>query len=194
VKRLWIGAVALMIGTMGTAQSMGSQPQTAPPGTQSRQPDVQSSRNLFGQMCGIANTAAKSAIGVSRSPQGVWSVVTAGKRPAGANVVARVWRENNWMVDMHGAPGNTVHTAQMCFAANGQMTMLIDRFMDFSNAYLRVTALNFDASGKEVRREQSYMNAETGAAIARPEAANGFPAVFGARRVEQLPFYFLLKK
>jgi hypothetical protein len=35
---------------------------------------------------------------------------------------------------------------------------------------------------------------ETGAEMAAPEAAKGFPEVFGYRRIEQLPFYTLLQK
>jgi hypothetical protein len=151
---------------------------------------------MFGGLCGIADPALQAAIRLSRSPEGEWRVVAAGKRPgASDNAAARVWRESNWMVDLHDVPGLTMHTGQMCFGASGQMTYLIDNYMDIPNCgCLRYTALRFDEVGKVVQQEQRFIRADTGAEIAAPEAAKGFPDVFGFRRVEQLPFYSLIKR
>jgi hypothetical protein len=153
---------------------------------------------MFGKECGIADTSSQSALGLTRSPEGQWSVVTKDKRPGNNdNAVARVWRESNWMVDMHDAPGNgtTIHTGQMCFDANGQILRMIDRYMDAPKCdCMRFTSLSFDPSGKVVKQEQKYVKADTGAEIAAPAEAKEFPAVFEFRRLNQLPFYALVKK
>jgi hypothetical protein len=152
---------------------------------------------MFGKECAIADPSLPRAIGLSRSPEGAWSVVSKDKRPGpNDNAVARVWHESNWMVDMHDAPGDgtTIHTGQMCFDEKGQLTRMIDRYMDAPKCdCLRYTALSFDASGKTVKREQKFVKVDTGAEISGPAAATGFPEVFGFRRLEQLPFYSLVK-
>ena len=52
----------------------------------------------------------------------------------------------------------------------------------------------FAADGKVTKREQTFMNVMTNAPMDMPDAAKGFPDVWEFRRVEQLPFYSLLKK
>lgn len=201
MRRLGFGAAVLVMSTMCAAQMMSSHPRAdgADSHTGMRNPHgaTPSSRTMFGKECDISDTSYQSAIGLSRSPQGTWSVVTKEKRPgANDNAVARVWRESNWMVDIHDAPGEgtTIHTGQMCFDANGQMIRMIDRFMDVPECdCLRYTSLSFDGSGK-AKQEQKFLKADTGAEIAAPTAAKGFPEVFGFRRLEQLPFYSLVKK
>jgi hypothetical protein len=101
------------------------------------------------------------------------------------------------MVDVHEAPAaaTTMHTGQMCFAASGQLTRMIDRYMDMPRcSCMRYTALDFDANGHTVKQEQTFVNANTGVPMAAPEAAKGFPEVFGFRKLDQLPFYSLVKK
>jgi hypothetical protein len=58
---------------------------------------------------------------------------------------------------------------------------------------MRYTSLSFDASGK-VTQEQRFVRVDTGAEIAAPAAAKGFPEVFAFRRLDQLPFYLMVKK
>ncbi len=199
MKRLGVAAAVLMLSVMCVAQKIALQPQSigadeAVP--QSPSDGAEASRILFGQRCGIADTALQSAIRLSRSPEGEWKVVMAGQRPGPRDdAAARVWHENTWMVDMHDAPGTTMHTGQMCFGANGQLVILIDNYMDIPKcACLRSTVQIFDPSGRMVRRSQKFNSVETGAEIAAPDSAKEFPEVFGIRRVEQLPFYPLVKR
>ncbi len=201
MKRLGVTAAVLMLSMLCAAQGIASPPQAngSDAAAQQQTPDegIKSSRAMFGHLCGIADTSVQSAIGLSRSLEGEWRLVTAGWRPLPTdNAAARVWRESNWMVDLHDSPGLTMHTGQMCFAASGRLMLLIDHYLDLPKcACVRTTALTFAANdGRVIRREQKFMSAETGAEIAAPEAANEFPEVFGFRRVEQLPFYPLLKK
>jgi hypothetical protein len=210
VKRLGLVAAVLMISAMGAAQMMSSHPQAngadphagmqnmpQNPG-QNPHSSTQSSRAMFGKECGIADYSSQSAAGFSRSPEGQWSAVTKDKRPGpNDNALARVWHESHWMVDLHDSPGDgtTMHTGQMCFDANGQIMRMIDRYMDVPKCgCMRYTALNFDASGKAAKQEQKYVKVDTGAEIAAPAAGKNFPETFGFRRLEQLPFYSLVKK
>lgn len=158
---------------------------------------TQSSRAAFGKECGISNYSSERAMGLSRSPEGQWSVVTKDKRPGpNDNALARVWHESHWMVDLHDSPGDgtTMHTGQMCFDGNGLITRLIDRYMDVPKCdCMRYTSLSFDASGKAAKQEK-YVKVGTGAEIAAPAAAKSFPEAFGFRKLEQLPFYSLVKQ
>jgi hypothetical protein len=202
VKRFQLMAAVLAMGAMCAAQMMSSHSQVNAAEhqaeTQSPHAVAPSSRTMFGKECAIADTSYQSAIGLSRSPEGAWSVVSKDKRPGpNDNAVARVWHESNWMVDLHDAPGNgtAIHTGQMCFDENGQITHMIDRFMDTPKCgCMRYTSLSFDASGTAVKQEQKFVKVDTGAEIPVPEAAKGFPDVFGFRKLEQLPFYSLVKK
>ena len=155
----------------------------------------ESTRGKFEQLCGITDSDPRSAIGLSRSPEGEWSVVTSEKRPGPRdNAAARVWRESNWMVDLHDAPGPTVHAGQLCFDASGQVVLLTDDYMDLPSCEcIRYTAQSFDENGQMMLQSQRFVSAKTGAQIAVPEGAKGFPEVWAFRRVEQLPFYSLLK-
>lgn len=185
-----VAAAVLMLGMLCAAQ------QDAAPRGRSSEQGGHANRIQFGELCGIADTGLQKAVGLSRSPEGTWRVVTAGE-PVGTrdNAAARVWHETTWMVDLHEVPGATMHVAQMCYGASGQLLILIDDYMDIpSCACLRSTTQNFDSSGRMVRREQRFNSVATGAEMAAPEAAKGFPEVFGFRRLEQLPFYTLLKK
>jgi hypothetical protein len=135
----------------------------------------------------------------SLSRKGEWSAInTDGRQGVSDIVTARVWRDSNWMVDIHGAPVQgmaTMHSSQMCFDAKGQITYMIDRYMDMQSCgCVRFTSLSFNAGGNVARREQKFVSVSTGAEIAAPESANSFPEVLGIRRVEQLPFYSLVKK
>jgi hypothetical protein len=202
VRRFGFGVAVLML--VGLAQGMAQDVPLQPPAERADaaqgmpEPDegAESKRVEFGQLCGIADAASKSALGLSRSAQGEWSVVTAGKHPGpGANAAARVWHESNWMVDLHDAPGQTLHAGQMCFGPGGQLILQTDDYMDVAScACVRYTAQSFDESGKVTNYMQRFVSMVTGNEIAAPRAARQFPEVFEFRRVEQLPFYSLLKK
>jgi hypothetical protein len=156
-------------------------------------------RSEFGQSCGIQDTSTESAIEVVRSSEGEWSAVPAG---GGAGTIggmtARVWRETHWMVDIHGSLGPgmaTMHTGQMCFDPQGRITHMIDRYVEMTACgCMRFTSVTFATNGRVVRRAQRYIKVATGAEIAAPEVATGFPDVWDFRTLEQLPFYSLLKK
>jgi hypothetical protein len=158
-----------------------------------------SSRTDFGEACGIRDSSAQSAMRFSRSAAGEWSLVT-GMNRAGMQdrAAARVWREANWMVDLHEAPGQGVtsmHTGQMCFDGMGRITRMIDRFMDMTQCNcLRYTEMTFATDGRAMRRQQKFVNLITSAEIAPPDTAKGFPQVWEFRRVQQLPFYSFLKQ
>ena len=197
MKRFWIGALVLMAGTMGAAQSMGAQVKAG--GADDSHGAVPSSRTTFGSECGIRDISVQSARRFVRSSEGKWMVISGNKRPGpGDNMAARVWHEANWMVDIHDAPGPAspvIHTGQMCFDRQGRITLMIDRYMEMAQCRcLRFTSLAFAADGRVTRREQTFVDQMTGAPMAAPEAAKGFPEVWEFRRVEQLPFYSLLKR
>jgi len=193
VKRFGLAVAVLTMATMCPAQGTPLPAQDdgadAPPNSR---PDT---AGTFEQLCGIADSAPRKAVGLSRSPEGEWSVVTDGKRPGPKdNAAARVWRESNWMVDLHDAPGLAMHTGQMCFAADGHVMLLTDDYMDIPNcACIRYTAQDFDDNGQVMLETQRFVSLKTGAQIAAPEASKGFPGVWQFRKVEQLPFYSLLK-
>ncbi len=194
-----VAAALLMVPVFCAAQMMSSHPQSgADPhsGTGNPHGATPSSRTIFGKSCNISDTSPKSATVLSRSPDGQWTLL--GDRQPGPkdNAAARVWRETNWMVDLHDAPGDgrTIHTGQMCFDASGRLTHMIDRYMDVpSCGCMRYTSLRFDASGKAVE-EQKFVKVGTGAEIAAPAAAKAFPEVFGYRKLQELPFYSKVKK
>jgi hypothetical protein len=183
----------------GHGQMGGSNP---PGGMQGSQGVVPSNRSEFGTACGIQDSSVQSAIRLTRSAEGMWSTVSTEKRPEPTDSgVARVWREHNWMVDIHEAPGRgmnvtKMHTGQMCFNAQGRILHMTDRYMDMPNCNcMRFTDLSFDeATGRVIRREQHFLNASTGEPIAAPESVKEFPETWGFRRLDQLPFYSLVKK
>jgi hypothetical protein len=158
-----------------------------------------SNREDFSKECGIQNTTSESASGFVLSSGGEWSALSAGGSPGRSDsLVARVWHESNWMVEMHGALGQgmaTMHSGEMCFDPQGQITQLIDRFMDMRGCgCVRITSLAFGADGQVARSEQKFVLSNTGTEIAAPEAAKGFPAVWGLGTLDQLPFYSLMNK
>ena len=183
----WIAVIVVMMAIMGVAQTPGSQG------------IVPSSRADFGSLCGIRDTAAPRAIHLVRSSAGKWSVIGAEKGPgSGDNMAARVWHETKWMVDLHDTPGPTVpviHTGQLCFDGEGRLTRMIDRYMELAQCRcMRFTSLAFAADGAVTQLEEKFANEMTGAEIDQPAAAKGFPEVWRFRRLEQLPFYSLVKK
>ena len=160
---------------------------------------ISSSRTEFGSSCGIQDTSVESALQVTRSDEGEWTALAAGRNPGmRESAVARIWRESNWMVDLHGALGQgmaNMHTGQMCFDPQGHITHMLDRYMEMATCgCVRFTSLSYDKDGRVTRREQRFISATTGAKIEAPEVAKGFPEVWDFRRLDQLPFYSLLKK
>ena len=199
-----IGAawVVLMMAAMCVAQ-MPPHPQMGGAdshgGMQGGQGVVASSRDNFGMECGIMDSSAQSALRIMRSAGGEWSEAVAGKHLGPSdNAVARVWHERNWMVDMHEAPGagmTSIHTGQMCFDPQGHITRMIDRYMEMAKCgCMRYTSLLFATDGRVTRRERRFVNASTGSEIEAPTTAGEFPEIWGFRRLEQLPFYSLVKK
>ena len=157
-----------------------------------------SSRTEFGASCGIADTSTQSAMGFMRQ-DGEWSVLSADSHSGRTDsTVARVWREQNWMVDIHDALGQgmrTMHTGQMCFNPQGHITYMIDRFMEMIDCgCVRFTSMTYAADGRVTRREQRFVNMTTGDEIAAPAIAEDFPLVWDFRTVEQLPFFPLIKQ
>jgi len=202
VKHSGLMALLLAASAMCVAQGMPSHAQmsTVDPHAGGGSPHgvVPSSRTVFGSECGLKDVSLNHAIVLSRSPQAAWALVDPAKAP-GPNdtAVARIWRESYWMVDLHDAPGDgsTIHTGQMCFDPKGQITRMIDRYMDLKKCKcMRYTAANFDESGKAVKQEQKFVNMDTGVEMAAPGMAKDLPEVFGYRKLEQLPFYPLVKK
>lgn len=159
---------------------------------------VPSDRFTFGGECGIRDTAPQKALQFVLSAGGKWMAVSAAKRPgAGDEMAARVWHQGHWMVDLHDAPGPqspVTHTGQMCFDGQGRITLMIDRYMEMAQCRcLRFTSLAFAVDGKVTKRQQTFVNVLTNEPIDMPEMAKGFPDVWEYRKVDQLPFYSLLK-
>lgn len=198
LQRLALGA-AVAIGivicaAMGVAQAA---PQAG--GAEGSHGVVPSDRITFGGECGIHDTSQQRALQFARSAGGKWTAVSASKRPgSGDDMAARVWHQGHWMVDIHDAPGSqspVMHTGQMCFDGQGRITLMIDRYMELAQCRcLRFTSLAFAADGKVTKREQTFVNEMSGEPMDMPDAAKGFPDVWEFRKVEQLPFYSLLKK
>ncbi len=182
-------AVAQMPPSHGTSQG-------APQGV------MPSSRTDFAQMCGIQDPSVEASRRLTRSAEGVWKVVTSDARPLPTDRgVARVWHQGNWMVDLHDSPSagmnvTQMHTGQMCFDPGGRAIGLIDRYMDMEACgCMRYTVLHFDLeSGRVMRREQKFMGVQSGAEMAEPESAKGFPAVWPYRHLEKLPFFTLIQQ
>jgi hypothetical protein len=193
MKRTGIVAAVVLVAAMCVAQM----PQTG--GPESSHGAVPSSRTTFGSECGIRDASPQKALRFTSSSGGQWMAVGAGKRPgSGDTMAARVWHESYWMVDIHDAPGAAspvMHTGQMCFDGQGRITLMIDRYMELAQCRcMRFTSLAFAADGKVTRREQTFVNEMTGTPMDAPELAKGFPDIWEFRRVEQLPFYSLVKK
>jgi hypothetical protein len=191
-----VGAFALM-AAMCTAQVAPPSHSQMGGGDSHAGQGFMSSRTDFGRACGIQDTSMESAVAVKRSAQGEWALNAGGSPAAPDTAMARVWRESNWMVDIHGALGQgmaTMHTGQMCFDPQGRITHLIDRYMEMANCgCVRFTLLLFGPDGRVMRRQQRFIKIATGSEIAAPEVAKEFPDVWDFRRVEQLPFYPLVK-
>jgi hypothetical protein len=195
----------MLMAVMCTAQMMSSHTQANggdPHAGMQQQSIAASSRTDFGAQCGIEDSSVQSAVRLTRSAAGQWSTVSADKRPEPTDSgVARVWREHTWMVDIHESPGagmavTKMHTGQMCFSPQGRIFLMLDRYMDMPGCNcMRYTALTIDeASGRVVRREQHFLDVTSGNEIASPESAKEFPSIWEFRRLEQLPFYSLVKK
>ena len=160
---------------------------------------VPSSRTDFGTLCGIGDTAPQSAMRFARSTAGKWMLAEPEKHSElGKDMAARAWHEKNWMVDLHDAPAGhpeLIHTGQFCFDPQGHITRMIDRYMDLANCRcMRFTSLTFSPDGTVKQREVDYVDALSGERIQEPAAAKGLPEIWQYRRLEQLPFYSLLKK
>jgi len=194
-RAAWVGASALM-AAMCTAQAAPPSHSEGGGGNPPVMEGIMPSRTEFGQGCGIQDTSLESARGFRRSADGEWAVFHGG---AGArdSEMARVWRESNWMVDMHGALGEgmaTMHTGQMCFDPQGRITHMIDRYMEMIQCgCIRFTLVVFSPDGRVTRRQQRFITIATGTEIEAPEVAKEFPDVWDFRKVEQLPFYALVK-
>jgi len=159
--------------------------------------DLSGERRSFGSACGIRDVSPSKARWFARSASGEWSAVGADrKRDPESTGAARVWRDGNWMVDIHDAPGafgGSVHVVQFCFDAEGKVLHMIDNFMQASPCgCMRFTVLSFAPDGRVTQWRQSFVNARTGQQIDRPKEADEFPEVSPFRRIEQLPFFPLL--
>lgn len=203
MKQAGLVAAGMLMAVMCAAQMppphgqmSGGGPQA---GMQGSQGVMSSSREDFGKACGIQNTSRQSALAFRRSQEGGWAQMDGSQIPVLTDsAAARVWHESNWMVDIHDGSGRgrpTIHTGQMCYDPQGHIKVMIDRFMEMANCgCMRYTAIAFAPDGRVTRREQKFVTVSTGAGIEPPEAAKDFPSIWEFRRLEQLPFYSLMKK
>lgn len=185
-------AALVMAAAMCSAQAP---PQIAGKGEQGVVP---SSRTDFGSLCGIRDTSAQKAIKFVRTAGGKWSVAADKHSGMSDNMAARVWHQGNWMVDLHDSPAESIaviHTGQMCFDGQGRITRMIDRYMEMAQCRcMRFTSVTFAADGSEIKREQDFVDEMTGNQMDRePAAAKSLPGVWQFRRLDQLPFYSLLR-
>ncbi len=158
-----------------------------------------SNRANFGKECGIQDPSPESASGFVLSSEGEWSALSAGGGPGMSdNLVARVWHDSNWMVEMHGALGPemaTMHVGEMCFDPQGRITFLVDRFTEMlACGCMRVATLTFANDGRVTRRDNQFVKIATGEEIAAPESAGDFPEVWIVHKLEELPFSAMLKR
>jgi hypothetical protein len=160
---------------------------------------VPSSRIDFGTLCGVQDTSLRSAMRFARSSSGKWGFAAPERHSEYANgMAARAWHEKNWMVDIHDSPANqpaVIHTGQFCFDAQGRITRMIDRYMELAQCRcMRFTSLTFAPNGAVEKRELDYADALSGMKIGEPASARDLPPIWSYRRLDQLPFYKLLKK
>lgn len=153
------------------------------------------SRSEFGGECGIQDTSDSAAVKFSGSPDGEWSP---GGSSRGIAEAARLWHETNYMVDMHGAPGpgmSSMHSGMMCFDAQGRVTRIFDRYMDVLGCGCqRLTTFAFAGDGKLTGWDQTFVDLKTEAAIKPPQDAQDYPKVWEFHRLDELPFYSLMKE
>ncbi len=177
-------------------QAAEAAPQASEPAPQESQSVIALSRSEFGSECGIRNTSYATAVAFSRSPGGEWLSVSPSSG-GGTVEMARIWHVTNWMVDMHGTLGagmSSMHSAQMCFDADGRIRRILDRYTDAVRCgCLRLTSLTYAEDGRMMRRQQMFVSSRTGGHMEPPPAAESFPEVWQFRRLDQLPFYSLLK-
>ena len=154
------------------------------------------SRSEFGSECGIQDTSDPAAAEFSRSPEGEWSAASSS---TGGEVVetARLWHETNYMLDLHGVLGSgmsSMHSGLMCFDAQGQLTRAFDRYMDALRCGCqRLTTITYAADGTLTGWEQKFVDLRTRDLVKPPADTKDFPDVWEFHRMDQLPFYSLLK-
>jgi hypothetical protein len=158
-----------------------------------------SNRENFGGKCGILNTSPEAASGFVLSSEGEWSVLGAGGGPGMSDsLVARVWHDSYWMVEMHGALGQgmaTMHVGEMCFDPQGRITFMVDRFTEMmACGCMRVTTLIFANDGRVTRRDNQFVKIATGEEMTAPESAADFPDVWIVHKLEELSFSAMLKR
>jgi hypothetical protein len=183
--------LATLVAVLVTTASM-CVAQNAAQGSQGVTP---SSRTDFGSLCGIKDTSPQLAQQFVRSG-GKWTVAQKEKM-TGSNMAARVWRDKNWMVDLHDSPAESpsvIHTGQMCFDPQGRITRMIDRYMEMAQCRcMRFTSFTFTPDGKE-SHEVHYVDAMSGQEVQEPAQGKSLPPAWSYRKVSDLPFYSLMKK
>jgi hypothetical protein len=182
----WIATVVMLTAALLQAQVGAKDAQGVTP----------SSRTDFGTLCGIKDSSPQLAQQFVRSGADKWSAAQKEKM-TGSNMAARVWHEKNWMIDLHDSPANSpeiIHTGQICFDPQGRITRMIDRYMEMAQCRcMRFTSFTFTPDGKE-QREVHYVDAFTGQEEQQPPGAKNLPLAWKYRRLQELPFYSLIKK
>jgi hypothetical protein len=153
----------------------------------------------FAAGCGIHDVSPERAKLFRRSAAGEWSAINSeDDRYLNDTSLARVWHEmDNWMVDVRETQGtfiSEVHSGQMCFDPQGRILRMVDRFVVPREGLMRLAMLSFALDGHMTRSDQKFVNVAAGVEVPEPEEASGFPEAWPFRRLDQLPFYSLLKK
>jgi len=156
-----------------------------------------SSRVRFAKECGITNPSMSRAITLTRSKNGRWSRVTKATPPSPTDsALVRAWHEKAWVVEIQEADetGDAMHIAEMCFNGNGNVTRIVDKYINMPKCgCMRVTESAYNAAGKVAKREQAFYKGDSAEKVATPASASMFPAPFEHKKLEQLPFWEFLK-
>ena len=189
---LWVSVAAAQVTSHGGMNGDN------PHGSAGTPTDITSSREQFGHVCGIADTSPQHAQAFRRTPSGQWQPMETTSIPTiGDSAAARIWRQGNWMVDIHDGSGRgnpTIHTGQMCYDPQGRLRLMLDRFMEMAQCgCVRFTSVTYAEDGRITRRQQHYIKMATGAEMTEPEAAKDFPPLWEYRKLQQLPFFSLVK-
>ena len=157
----------------------------------------------FAARCGgVGEVSRESGFWLKRSRSGEWASFTLDRPPdeSSTDAFAIAWHRSNWMVDIEENldEGKELlpsrHTGIFCFDGQGQVLYMTDYFLGTQCHCLRVGRLSFTPEGRIDKREVEITSLETGRDMREPEQSGALPEIWGFRRLNQLPFYSLLKK
>ena len=156
-----------------------------------------SKRAEMAKECGIAEAGLEKGTTLTRRADGSWAPMkTEADMKTTDTGMARVWHEKSWFVDMQetSAAGDTMHITRMCFQPDGSLSKVSDQYMAPNQCgCTRLTDVSY-SGGKETKREENFYKIANHEKIATPKDAASYPKLPEIKKIEQAPFYGLVKK